>query len=321
MSTARDRSLAGVVCTLIYVSLSSGRDLFFADILHQVNIFVMVLIAFTVTMGMFSIPQLARGRGLLGRARSQRGDLVRINVTTAVMWLSFIFALKHIEPAVVVAVNSAVIPVTTLGIALLTVAGHRVVRSDAVAAAGIFCSVAFLAVLTATGASAVGELSASSAVLGIAGAIVSGATTAWNNVIAKRLADGGLAAADVMAFRFPLLIVSSAVCIQVFDVPVEVTSGQLTAIAVASVLVIMLPLYFLQLGIARSDMATTGILIAIGPLVTFGLQQALGRYPFSPSSFVGILVALAFVLYALYAKFRSAEPARPAAAHVTEVKV
>jgi drug/metabolite transporter (DMT)-like permease len=316
MSTTHDTSVIGVVCTLVYVSLSSGRDLFFAGILHQVSIFVMVLIAFTVTMAMFSIPQLARMRELPGKVRAKWGDLTRINITTAVMWLSFIFALKHMEPAVVVAVNSAVIPVTTLGIAVLTVTGHRVAASDALSAAGIFVSVAFLAVLTATGASAVGELSTVSAILGISGAIVSGAATAWNNVIAKRLADRGLAAADIMAFRFPLLIAACAVCIWLFDVPVTVTSGQLTAIAAASLLVIMLPLYFLQLGIARSDMATTGILIAIGPLVTFGLQQALGRYPFSLPSFVGILVALAFVLYALHAKFRSAEPA----VHVTEVK-
>ncbi|WP_028478975.1 EamA family transporter [Nocardia sp. CNY236] len=304
MSEARSAAAVGLVCTIVSVSLSAGRDLFFAHILHQVSMFSMILIAFGGSMLAFSIPHIIRPRKLLSNARNRRPDLIRINITTAVMWLAFIYALKHIEPAVVVAINSAVIPIATLAFATLN--GRNVESADLVSSAGIFLSVALLAIVTITGVSGVGRLSATQAVLGIVGALVSGVTTAWNNIIAKRLAEGGLNASTVMALRFPLLIVSCLACIRLTDTPFAIGTGQLGAILLVALLLIVVPLYFLQLGIARSDVATTAVLIAIGPLITFLCQQALGNYPFSVPSLAGILIATMFVIYAIYEKFRAA---------------
>ena len=100
-SSLHRREAAGFLLSLAFAGLAAVRDVYFGGLFQHVNPLGVALVAFGLCTVGFLPFALARDRGGLAMLVRRPTRLVWINVTTALAWLSFFFALGTIEPALV----------------------------------------------------------------------------------------------------------------------------------------------------------------------------------------------------------------------------
>ena len=98
------------------------------------------------------------------------------------------------------------------------------------------------------------------------------------------------------ASRYLLIIAIALVATIMGDRPSNIgTGGDLLSLAVAATILIVLPLYSLQHGIARTAPLTAHVIRSLGPVLIFALELADGRIAYSGLILAGI------ALYSLFA--------------------
>ena len=135
--------MLGPLLVFGFVLLSAVRDVYFGHVFQSVGFLKVVLIACTICTLFFLI--VSGLRGALSVLKGNLGIVVAVNVTTAVAWISYFFALTHISPAVANTLYSGIGPIAIL---LLEADGWRIVprgpvrRGEAIFFVGIALSLA-----------------------------------------------------------------------------------------------------------------------------------------------------------------------------------
>src|SRR5438067_1842789 len=97
----RNREAAGFLLSSLFVCLAALRDVYFGGLFQRVHPLVVAVVAFALCPLVFLPMALFRDRaGLTALLRRPR-ELLWINATTALAWLSFFHALRLAEPAIV----------------------------------------------------------------------------------------------------------------------------------------------------------------------------------------------------------------------------
>src|SRR6185436_12989052 len=97
----RNREATGFLLSVAFVCLAAGRDVYFGALFQRVHPLAVALTAFTLCTLVFLPIALVRDRAGLARLGRHAGTLVWINVTSAIAWPSFFYALRIGEPALV----------------------------------------------------------------------------------------------------------------------------------------------------------------------------------------------------------------------------
>src|SRR6266480_841467 len=96
----KSREQLGFVCVAVFVVVASLRDVYFATTLQAYSPLHVAAIAFTLCTLVFLSAALVRRQGLRER-RPWLWEVVGINVTSAIAWIAYFYALKHLEPSLV----------------------------------------------------------------------------------------------------------------------------------------------------------------------------------------------------------------------------
>jgi hypothetical protein len=230
----------------------------------------------------------------LARLRPHILTVVAVNVTTALAWSCYFFALTHLEPAIVNTVHSGMAPLTVLA---LSACGVRLTKADVLrggerfAYAGIALSLAALWHVVLSGYSSLPGASHTTNLLALAAVTISGSSITVSLLYCKRLQDHGISADTVTVVRYPLLILLAGY-VGAFHGRMGGIGGldQLATIAVAATVLIVLPLFVLQVGIGRTAPLTAHVIRALGPVCVFALQQIDGRLTYSTPTLLCVLV-------------------------------
>ncbi len=89
----------GIALLLVFSFSQAARDVFFASALQVVPVALVAAIAFGLTVVLFGALAQVRGQKL-GRLLSRPREVLLLNVSTAMPWISYLIALQHLEPAV-----------------------------------------------------------------------------------------------------------------------------------------------------------------------------------------------------------------------------
>ena len=243
-----------------------------------------------------------------------------MNLTTALAWSCYFFGLSHLEPSIVNTLHSGMGPLTVV------VAGRvrrrvspRPIMSDGGStsampgsrcrswrSAGSCCR----AVPAWRRAARPRRCSASRRLL------VSGASITVSLLYCKRLHDHGVNAEVVTSVRYVLLIlVAGRVVWHKGGLGGIGSAGEAATLTALATVLIVLPLYAFQVGIALTAPLTANVLRALGPVFVFALQQIDGRLTYSTPTLIGILAysAAAILSNVAHARERSGRPRRRAA--------
>ncbi len=297
-------NLTGIALVLFFVLLSAVNGVYLSGFLVHVNIFVTLLCVFSFIALCFNIYVFRRHGFLLVRlAPKARLYLALSNVTTALNWFSFFFAVKYIEPAISATLINSVLPLTTLIIAILILGQRSKGVAEWGSAVVLFLAMILTSVTVFSGQSGRPSAEFSSYAIGVGMSVLCGVSMALNTVVAKKLNQLDVAPSTIMAYRFFLLIALSIVLVEPSTLWQDVAKAypQLILIAVVGNL---LPLFALQLGIQRLSPVTVVFLNGLGPITHFGVQGFASHLQFSWASLGAITLSTCVILFGAWVSNR-----------------
>ncbi len=286
--------LLGPFLVLTFCLSQALRDVYFGSVFQHVGFFAVILIAFLLSTVIFGAVTAVRTPGALGILRDQLSTVLAINVTTALAWTCYFFALTHLEPSIVNTVHSGMGPLTVIALAACRVrlAKPSVMRrGERFAYAGIALSLAALWWVVLSGNSGLPDASYATNLIGLVLLTISGSSITVSLLYCKRLHDHGVSAEAVTATRYLLLILLAG-CVEAYHGGMQGIGGfdHLMTLSLAATALIVLPLFALQVGIALTAPLTAHVIRSLGPVCVFALQQIDGRLVYSTPTLICILV-------------------------------
>jgi len=292
-------ALLGPALVLIFTLSQAFRDVYFGDVFQRYDFFVIILIAFSLSTVIFTAVTLIRAPGDFGKLRGQVGIIAAANITTALAWTCFFFALTYLDPAIVNTIHSAMGPLTVvlLGACGIALAKPKAIgRIEYAGYAGIALSVAALWWVVIGGYSGLPATNLGFSVAGLALLSVSGASITVSLLYCKRLQDSGIGADAVTAARYIVLILLAGAVVLWRGETGIATSHAFVTLSVATTALIVLRLFAFQLGVGRTTPLTAQVIRALGPVFVFALEQFDGRMRYSLPTLLCILAYSASVV-------------------------
>ncbi|MFF7457931.1 EamA family transporter [Kitasatospora sp. NPDC008115] len=313
----------GILPLVGYAVLTAAMDVYAGNRLQVAGPAAIAAVSFTLSAVFFAAVQWRRGGLVRLRAlTAHRRDLVAINITTVVTWMSTFYALDYLEPAIVNVIGLALGPV------IMTLAGPLLRRSSTVMATETAVALAICALLAVllwgsfSGLSGLGDMTTGRATLGLVFTVVCAIGSALNIIYMKRLNDAGCDTGSVLATRFLLMIAVSWALVALDGSP-GLGSAVLPG-AIVALIGVGLPIYVLQVGIRHTEPITTSLLVCLSPLFAFAMQLADGRLRFSALTLFGVIAVVVLVALGVVARgrrdgARRGAPAKAAGAPVAPV--
>jgi len=287
-------ALFGPLLVLVFTLSQSFRDVYFGSVFQHFDFFVIMLLAFSWSTAIFAAVTLIRAPSEFARLRGQFGTIFAANVTTAVAWTSFFFALTYVDPAICNTIHSAMGPLTVVVLGARGVALAKpgaIGRVEYAGYGGIAASVAALWWIVIGGYSGMAVTNLAASVAGLALLSVSGISIAISLLYCKLLQDHGIGADTVTTVRYVVLILfASAAVLWHRGAGGVDTPRQFAMLSAATTAFIVLPLYAYQLGIGRTTPLTAQVIRALGPVFVFALEQLDGRLHYSLPTLACIMV-------------------------------
>jgi drug/metabolite transporter (DMT)-like permease len=277
--------LTGPLLILAFTLSQALRDVYFGAVFQGVDFFAIIFLAFSLSTVLFVVVTLIRSLADFTKLRGHGSTVIAANLTTALAWTCYFFALSHLDPSVVNTIHSGMGPLTVV---VLGWFGIRLAKATPIGMmeylgyAGIAASIAGLWWVVLSGRSGLGVENLSASLAGLALLSVSGASITISLLYCKRLQDAGITADGVTAVRYvAIILLAGGVELWKGKLGGIDTVSQLTLLSVVSTILIVLPLYALQVGIGRTAPLTSHVIRAIGPIAVFAMAQFDGRISYS----------------------------------------
>lgn len=297
----------GVALVLLFVAASALRDVFFGGVFQKYRFFEVVLVSFSLATAIFSAVVVWRMPQQVAALRRAWREGVMANLGTAAAWLSYFYALKLLEPAVVNTIHTGTGSVALIGLGAVGVHMSRPARvtpAERRLSFGVFLSLLSLSVVVLLDLSGLPSRTTGQNLIGLMLAFASGVFIALSSDLTKRMNDKGVTPEAVLAVRFIAILAVAAIAVlsgggggaSLSDI------GSLARIALAALALIVLPLYALQIGLARTSAVSVWVILAIGPCLVFAAQFLDGRLRFAPLTLTCISFYSLFAILAVLAR-------------------
>jgi hypothetical protein len=297
---------AGPGLVLLFAISQALRDVYFSDVFQGVNLFAVILIAFSMSIVVCGVRTSRSLPSLLPRIRVELPTFIWMNITTAISWSCYFYGLKTLQPSVVNTLHSAIGPLTVVALGVFGLFGFprtATNRPERVCYAGLAASIAALWWVTLAGGSGIEASDRAADLTALALLLVSGTSITISLLLSKRMNDLGFDADALTVGRYPLIVIVAVCVVLSSDRPIGITSiSQLTMITLAAVLLIALPLYVLQLGIANTAPLTGHVIRSLGPVFIFALELVDQRITYSTPVLACIIVYSLFSIGANLAR-------------------
>ena len=303
----------GLLFCLAFVTLEAVQAVYLGAIFQDVDSFLIGALVFGVTTaGCIGATAIFRP-GQLTIALRSPGLVAGINVLAALTWTTYFIAIQIIEPAVVFTVFSGMVPLATVLAARFGMPEAHGLH-DGLSRAGnglILIAVTVLAATTSMGLSGFVRGGAVIGLFGVLLAALSGGFTAFVILLSVRLNGRGVGPLAQFGLRFVLytLVAFLAFRLGIDSKNVDVPARQIAIIVCIGLIVIALPLYFVQRAVPLLPAMTIAAVTALGPVIVFGLQMVEGRVAYAPATLAGLLLYMSGALVAALGAVRARLPA------------
>ncbi|WP_100399030.1 DMT family transporter [Bacillus sp. FJAT-44742] len=294
--------LIGTLFLIGSAVLTSINQVFYANQVQTISPFTFTFISFLITAVFFIVISKKKG-GKVKKLDSQcKKNFIYLNLSTALAFMSFFYALKYVEPAIVSAIEMGVGPMFALVLAKAATPKVKTLRLDSTVAWGTLAGSLLLVWATFTGRSGLNFVPSSEFIFGVAASLLCGFGAVLAADYSKKLSVKGWGSSYILAHRFYFIIVASLVLsILEGDLGAHL-SNHLLWIIIVSVLGVLLPLYMLQVGIKHCDTFFVMVSIAFVPIFTFVFQLLDPRIAWSNTTLIGILILTFFALLSVFLK-------------------
>lgn len=291
----------GMLLVLCFVLLSALNGVYLSQFLVKVDVFAALFLIFLLISAIFNVAvALQRGsHPMRGWNRETWLYLLFVNLTTAGNWFGFFFAVKYIEPAMSATLINSVMPLATIGVAVVVLGKRRTDAYELVSAFTLLVAMLGAATVVFSGNSGRTAADPQHELLGVAMSFLCGLSIALNTVVSKKLNTLGVSPSAIMAFRFVLLLLVSFAVVDRSNL-VAVAREFHAEILVVALVGNLIPLFALQYGIKLLNPVTVVFLNGLGPLANLVVQTASGLYALSLASLASIGFSTIAILLGAY---------------------
>jgi drug/metabolite transporter (DMT)-like permease len=313
LAARRDNPEAlGFLATLVFACLASVRDVYLGGLFQRLHPLDFTLVAFALCTLLFFPAAVARTPESLRVLARHPGLVAWVNATSALAWIAFFYALRAIEPSIVQLLFSGVGPLSVLWIERFlpgAPSSGALARGERMVLFGLFGAVVLAAAVVLAGRSAMGPQPLAIAALGVGLAVVSGVSISVSTMVCRQLNDRGVTPTALVGVRFLGAMAAAAVLRGGADAPgldgATWSAAGLGGIAAAALLLIVLPIFVNQIGIALASPLTVRVVVAVGPVLILGLQVIEGRLSASAYSLAAALIYAVFAVAATLVRRRA----------------
>jgi len=301
--------MIGSALVFLGMALQSSGKVLYGTLLTSVSTPLFVAIGITLTAAVFLT--LVR----LRLPTEGRFTLLLLNLWTAISFICFFFALKHLPPAIFASIEIGTGLLTAVSLAgLQERAWPRATRMLACLGIVLGCAVLSFAEIAATELHPAGVMVWTA----IGASVVAGATSVLGLGASRRLAISGWTSRSTLAHRFYLTIAVALVWLALYAPASSAPdSASLAWILIAAALVILVPLLLIQLAVRRIDEVTFMVCVAAQPILTFIVSMPSPAYDWNTLTLIGVLIVTAFVGLDILTQRRAHRPASPAPSPVS----
>lgn len=293
----------GMAWAFLFVILEASQAVFFGGVFQAFDSFVIGAAVFGLSaLGALFWTGL-RTPDQIRIAWKNKHSLLALNLSTAVVWVSYFFALQMIEPAVVFTVFSGLIPIVVLIAAQFGVPEASNSRNS-IEGAGLLIvgiGVGYLCSITLLGQSGFVRGGLLVASVGLALSFVSAASLAIMMIYSQRLDHQGVAPAAQYGLRFPIYVVVALLAVWLgLDAKASADSQALIVVIIVGFAIMAFPVFAMQKAISLIDTLTLAAITALGPLFVFLFQLIEARVSYSAATTTGLVIYFSGALLAAY---------------------
>lgn len=293
----------GLIWAFSFVILEAAQAVFFGSVFQDYDSFLIGGAVFGVTAAGTLIWVKVRTPGQLRIAWANRASLFGLNLSTALVWIAYFFALQMIEPAVVFTVFSGLIPIAIVIASACGVPEASSLRNriEGVGLIAVVIGVGYLAAITLLGLSGFVRGGWNGAMAGLLLTCVSAVSLAAMMIYSQRLNRLGIAPVAQYGLRFPLYVMVAFPATWIgLDGKGPVDPSGLLAVILIGFAIIAFPVFAMQKAISLMSTLTLAAITALGPLFVFLFQIVEGRVAYAPATMTGLMIYFAGAVLAAY---------------------
>ncbi len=219
--------------------------------------------------------------------RTGRAILFGLNISTAVSFVCFFVALKHLSPAAVASLELGAALAVAIALARIR-DGLALRRERVVCCAGMIGGCVLLCMAEMRVLSP--EEGTAATILAFGAAGLAGVTSTLSARYAKELSLLEWTSADVLAHRFYATLVTAVIWMGLAELPLSLPEpSEIPVILLVSVIGVLAPLLLMQIALGRTDALSVMICFAIQPLLSFLIAIPSPAYDWDAITLLGVV--------------------------------
>ena len=286
-------SQIGLAALFAFALFQGVRDALFGNVFQSVSFLLVAVLSFGVSTAVFLRIAAVRYPRDFRLLAAYAGKVAWINVSTAAAWLGFLYALRHLEPAVVATLYNGAGPLTILAIAAAgkVPGAAKPVRLELLAYAGLAAALAGLALIVLMDRSGLTGGEPWVQVSALAGAFFGGVFITASYLTTRQINDAGVSTEGALGVSFLLTLLIAAV-LECGDGSAAMRPGLADGVWLTGVsfVLIVLPALLVRIGVKRSSPLAANVFRTLGPVCVFAVQQVDGRLSFSGATLLCVLM-------------------------------
>lgn len=301
------RRFLGPLYIFLFILLSAFRDVFYPIAFRDIGFFLLIALSFSLATVTFLPILLFRRKNELALLYYHWPIVIALNLSTALAWFCYFFALKWLEPAIANTIWSGLGPLLILLFAQMGFGEKEKLRwLDYGAQLLIALSLFYLTWVVMTDRTGLSTISWQDKIKGLLAITTSAISIIISVIFSKKLNQLKVSAISIVGIRFLLLAVIAWIFVWIGRQDNPFPYGHFSQLVLMAMLLVVIPIYFFQAGLNLSTTFTTETITAFGPVLVILAQGLDQNLSFSIYSAVGVafyslscLIAIGVRLYLL----------------------
>lgn len=291
----------GIGFITLFMLISSFRESYLSSYFKKYNMFMFIFISLLILSIVFilMVPSL---KEFITKIKRNIILATTLNIANVVGWIGLWFAIQFIEPAVSTSIYYCSIPAFTLVLSKAILSGFKIKKIDIAYSGSVLLLVIVTTIITLTGLSgSQNDMNIMS--LGIILSILAGLGASINLFFSKIALEKRFSNVEILASRFWLTIIAAFIAYNLQSDLLnnnDILAKDLLSLLVFSLILVVIPIYFLQLGISKCSPIIVAVVLQLAPVMTFFMQSSNKNIMFSSYSLLTTaLLCAVTILYIL----------------------
>lgn len=265
-------TILGYTAILAFCLISAFSRVLSGDVLQTENLFLFSFCIFGLGMIFFILVNLKNWPVLKPKVYANSKDVLWLNVTTLGSWLFLVYPLKYIEPAIVSTITLGLGPIVTFFLSYF-IEPKKNHFLDGIIALVLFFCIGYLTYLSLFDPVSNLAVPLSKKLISLFSCVVVGVSVAINTMQTKKLAKKHMTSLDILMIRFFMLVLVAGIIAfftyknSSFPNIAEIVFNRKNLLA--SLTMVIVPLYFFQIGVRKLEPLTIAMIIPLMPVFTF----------------------------------------------------